>query len=186
MALLGPTPIRDQMNRTYGAVAAVLLVLGVALTGGGLYFSLQEDAALSGGVETNGTVVASGVEPADDGYVPNVTYRYTADGRTYTSRNIYPPTLGVQPGARSWAEDVAAEYEPGDRVNVTYSPSDPGQSYIRERRNPTPIMAFGLGMVVLAFAFLIGVAARQEDRDVVQDEAGQVAQPARDDPDTED
>jgi hypothetical protein len=163
------------MNRTYGVVAAVLLLVGLGLVGGGVVATLEENerAALP---ETNGTVLSSELEAVqgEDAHRPNVTYRYAVDGTTYTSDSVFPPTLEGE-GSRAWASGVVDEYEPGDRVNVTYDPDAPDESYIRERRSPTPVISFGMGMVALAFAFLFGVAALQSGRDVVQDEPWRIA-----------
>jgi len=163
------------MNRTYGVVAAALLLVGLGLVGGGVFATLEENER-SALPETNGTVLSSELEavPGEDAYRPNVTYRYAVDGTTYTSDVVFPPTLEGR-GSREWAEGVLEEYEPGDRVNVTYDPESPGDGYIRERRSPTPVISFGMGLVTLAFAFLFGVAALQSGRDAVQDEPWRIA-----------
>lgn len=158
------------MRRTHGAVAGVLLLIGLALVGWGTYATLQENdrAALP---ETDGTVVSAELEavPGEDAYRPNVTYRYTVEGTTYTDDTVFPESLDGQ-GSREWAEGVVEEYEAGDSVAVTYDPERPERSYIRERRSPTPVISFGMGMVALAFAFVFGVAAFQSGRDPVQSE----------------
>lgn len=165
------------MNRTYGVAAVALLVVGLGLVGWGTLVTLEENERAAA-PETNGTVLSSEVEPVpgEDAYRPNVTYRYAVDGTTHTSNSVYPSSLDGT-GPERWAEGVAEEYEPGDRVNVTYDPESPEESYIRERRSPGPVIAFGMGMVTLAFAFLLGVAALQAERDVVQDEEGMIRPP---------
>lgn len=163
------------MKRTYGVVAAVLLLVGLGLVGGGVFATLEENER-SALPETNGTVLSSELEtvPGEDAYRPNVTYRYAVDGTTYTTDVVFPPTLEGE-GSREWASGVVDEYDPGDRVNVTYDPDSPDDGYIRERRSPTPVISFGMGMVSLAFAFLFGVAALQSGREVVQDEPWRIA-----------
>lgn len=163
------------MRRTHGAIALALLVAGVAMVGWGTAATLEENerAALP---ETEGTVVAAELEsvPGEDAYRPNVTYRYTVGDTTYTDDTVFPPTLEGQ-GSREWAQGVVDEYDPGDSVNVSYDPDDPDRSYIRERRSPTPVISFGMGMVALAFAFVFGVAALQSGRDPVGDEPFRIA-----------
>lgn len=155
------------MNRTYGLVAAGLLVVGIALVAAGVGLTLQEEARVADRAQTNGTVLSSDVEPVagSDEYRPNVTYRYSVAGTTYTRDTVYPPTLEGE-GSREWARSIADEYQPGDSVPVTYDRASPGNAYIRERRSPGPIIGLGFGMVALAFAFLFGVAAWQEERPV--------------------
>jgi len=164
------------MNRAYGLGAALLLVVGLSLSVGGLALTLDEDRRIADGARTNGTVVATGVErvPGEDVYRPNVTYRYTVEGTTYTTDRLFPSTIAGT-GSRDWAREVAGEYDPGDTVTVTYDPDSPEVAYVRERRSPGPIIGFGLGLVSLAFAFVLGVAAFQEDRDFVHDEKWRIA-----------
>jgi hypothetical protein len=153
----------------YGALGVVALLLGVSLFGGGVYFSLQQEEDLSDVEKTEGTVVSTTLEPAEnDGFYPRVTYRYQVGGENYTNDRVFP---GDRRGSsESDAREVINRYRSGDTVEVYYRES-PADSTLRVPRSPVPVFGVGFGFVLSAFGFLLAVAGRQAGRDpIVTDE----------------
>jgi hypothetical protein len=157
------------VNR-YSAIGAVLLVVGLALFVGGTYASLQQEDRLAELHRVNGTVHSTSVEPIDSGFYPNVTYRYAVEGTSYTHDEVFPDR-GRRPMSQADAEEVVNRYAEGDTVTVFVDAEDPTDAALRAPRSPTPIFAFGFGILALAFGFLFAVAGRQRGMDpVVVDE----------------
>jgi hypothetical protein len=86
---------------------------------------------------TPGTVVTSGTETIHQtqqgrevtSYAPVVEFAYQVHGREYRSRQI---TLGARlAGTQSFAEQTAARYPQGSRVEVHYDPADPSNACLR-------------------------------------------------------
>ncbi len=154
-------------------VGSLTLLLGVALVVGGVYFSLSQEASIRDVSQTEGEVLDATVERVEDGYYPNVTYRYEVGGTEYVSSNVFPPA-GQQRGAeRDEAEEVVRGYREGQSVTVYYPADDPAAASLRAPRDPGPVFAVGFGLVISAFGFIVVVAGRQRDRDVplVQDDS---------------
>lgn len=159
------------MNRL--TVAGLLVLLGgVLLTTGGVYFSLAQEAGISDYGQTEGTVVSATVEDVGDGFYPNVTYRYEVGGTAYVSSNVFPPAGERRGAERDEAVEIVRGYRPGQSVTVYYPDGDPAAASLRAPRDPTPVFAFGFGLVTVAVGFVLTVAGRQRDRGVavVQDE----------------
>lgn len=115
------------------------------------------------------------------GWRPVVTYRYTVDGRTYTSDvwRANPPYLLDQ----SRAEEILATYRPGDLVQVLYDPLDPSRATLDPGFVPWLDYVetlFGLAFTVLSLLFgvlmlasltpalRLRVEAEQEERELMR------------------
>jgi len=146
------------------AAGGLLLLVGVLVAGGGVYFSLSQEAGISDVRETNGTVVSATVESVEDGYYPNVTYRYEVDGTEYVSSNVFPPADQRRGAERDDARELVAGYAQGQSVTVYYPPERPADASLRAPRDPGPVFAVGFGLVTAAFGLAVGVAGRQRER----------------------
>lgn len=160
------------MNRLTVA-GIVVLVVGLLLVGGGVYFSLAQEAGIADVRQVQGEVVSATVEPVEDGYYPNVTYRYTVDGQTYVSSNVFPPAGERRGAERDEAAEIVRGYRAGQSVTVYVRPEDPAAASLRAPRDPGPVFAFGFGLVTVFSGFTLFVAGRQRDRgvDFVQDDS---------------
>jgi len=152
------------MNRL-GAAGLALLLVGVLVAGGGVYFSLAQESGLSDVRDTEGTVVSASVEPIEGGYYPNVTYRYGVDGTDYASSNVFPPAGQRRATERDDAREVVAGYAAGQTVTVYYPAGRPADASLRAPRSPGPVFAVGFGLVAAAFGFAVAVAGRQREQD---------------------
>lgn len=118
-----------------GAVAALLLVGGF-LAVMGVVPTVSHHIAVQENQPTEATVQSTdvAVKTDDDGdrsYRPVVTYEYTVDGETYTEDNVFPGGFTRWDGSRAWAQEIADQYQPGDRVTVHYRPGQPDHAYLR-------------------------------------------------------
>jgi hypothetical protein len=114
----------------------VLFAVGLVFNARGLWLR----ASSSGWPTTSGAVIASRVAFSTDqeGYTyryPQVTYRYSVSGTTYTA------TEGSLPGD---PDDVVHEHPPGDPVTVHYNPNRPSEAFLA-----TGLAAVGLGAIIL-------------------------------------
>lgn len=160
------------MNRLTVA-GAVVLVLGVTAVVGGVYFSLAQEAGIADVKQTNGTVVSAAVQPLEDGFYPNVTYRYTVGDTEYVSSNVFAPADQQRGAERDEAVEIVRSYRAGQSVTVYYPDDDPAAASLRAPRDPGPVFAFGFGLVAVFGGFTLFVAGRQRDRGValVQDDS---------------
>lgn len=137
-----------------GAVAA-LLIAGGMLTVFGVVPTVSHNIAVQENEPVEATVQSTdvAVKTDDDGdrsYRPVVTYEYTVDGESYTTDNVFPGGFTRWDDSRAWAERIAGQYSPGDRVTVYYRPGEPGHAYLRNDGWPDVWWAGILAVLVLA------------------------------------
>lgn len=91
-------------------------------------------------------------------YVPRVTFEYTIDGESHTSRNIEPPAEGMDTIDNYSSPNRAREqleYEEGQAVTAYVDPDDPGEAFLeRETHTVRNLGLVGIGGVMTA----LGVA----------------------------
>lgn len=137
-------------NSTIGLVFATLLCFGFVV--GGAYLYVEDARAVNSAEQTEATVISSGVDPASDGYLVEVTYEYTVDGRTYESSNVYPGP-GQTTKSQFEAEDVVEQYPEGETVTAYYNPENPSEAFLIKTRNTLiPLFMIGMGGLT-SFAF---------------------------------
>lgn len=113
-----------------------------------------------------GVVVTSGVEEvklAEHGtrYEPEVTYRYTVDGRTYTGRRWrFGATAAFN---RTQAGRLVARYPVGEAIAVRYDPFRPATSVLEPGVGDKAVFAIALGLG--AVCVVAGVASIVLDLD---------------------
>lgn len=151
-------------------VAAVLMLVGLAITVlplASAYDSIQQANA---GEQTDGTVVSTNIEQgwADDGqertedrndrnkkdrvYYAQVTYNYTVDGQSYTSSTIKVPEQVTEPKGTEFDSEVKArqyldDYQPRETITVYYLLDSPEDSYLE-----TPEFSFVQYLIPVFFA----------------------------------
>lgn len=101
------------------------------------------------------TVACSVDETCRQEYLPVVTYRYSYEGETHTSEQVYP--AGDHAGSEARAEEVAASYSPGDQVTAKVVPGRPETAYLRGRAPPLAGTLFGAFGGLLALAGANGI-----------------------------
>lgn len=154
LAPLLPNPDNALFVTLSGGLGLFLLLFGFAQERQALATQTWPSAA--------GTVVASEVRSFTrwkDGvqstlYTPGITYRYTVNGREYTSDRY---SLGAESawGASRIAEKKVNEYPAGSPVTVYYDPKAPADSVLERRLSRGWLvwaMAFGLLVLALVSA----------------------------------
>jgi type II secretory pathway pseudopilin PulG len=129
----------DESGLSFGQVVLVVVAI-VAVSGSGVtYFLLihQPQQRIAAAEETDATIVSSNVERLErsndrDRFRPNITYRYTVDGQTYTSNNYF---AGDETATFSQptAQERADTFDAGRNVTVHVNPDNPQQAYFLER-----------------------------------------------------
>lgn len=84
---------------------------------------------------------------------PVITYRFEFEGVTRTSRQVTPLDVG---GSKSWAQELAARFHPGDDVEAHVDPEDPETSFLLPIHSWKKSVGFGVaaGMALVAGFFL--------------------------------
>lgn len=144
--------------RTKDAVGAVLFVVGgLAIAGWAGYTIYEERMAIHTAEPVEGTVInssvatVSGTEPGViAGHEADVWYRYSYDGRTYTTDVVFPGGDGSAPLSSERAQRIANRYEAGSTLTVYVSTWDPSWSYLIEDTlgDRTQFFFFGMGLLM--------------------------------------
>ncbi|WP_254840598.1 DUF3592 domain-containing protein [Natronomonas marina] len=127
------------MKRVLGALALIVVSLAAAVALWQLVIAAPSAAAENADTQVEGTVVDTELArgTADCGearsttYSPSVTYRYTYEGTTYRSENLYPgPSEGTAYCDRSEAQAVVDRYPEGSTVTVHIDGDRPDRSFL--------------------------------------------------------
>ncbi len=157
------------MDVSNAATGVVLVLVGVALIGGGYYLGVMQPQQVMDSVEeTDATILSTDMEQAteqDDGetqveFYPRIEYEYSVEGQQQTNDRIYHSSkVNNEPGelegkefdSQSDARDVLQQFPEGESVTVYYYPDDPGRSFLKpveSRWLITGVMGlFGLLMI---------------------------------------
>lgn len=120
---------------------SIFLLVGIALSSGGVYLGVQRVDFLQSAITGNGTVVGFNSKTS------------TSDGKTTTT---YYPQVKYLPNSSSqtitFEHDVGSShpsYRTGDSVVVLYSPEDPNEAIIDEgwMNYFGPILMLGIGVI---------------------------------------
>ena len=160
-----------------------LLVLAVALTGGGGYSYVQQGQAVSDAVTVQATVDSAQVERIKSrrsiDYEPEIEYTYEYQGETYTSEQVFPgPTIRTY-SDRSKAQSVVRSYEPGTTVQAYVRPSAPSNAFLIRERTPWPTRALVIGSVLLGLVVLAGLGEKRPGRHELRPEREVRSPPSR-------
>lgn len=131
-----------------------MLVVGLAITGFGTYDYLNQSEAMSDAVAVDATVTGTEVDSVSQrrggpDYRPVVTYEYTYDGASYTSRNRYPATFEPDYETRSAAEAELQGYERGEPVTAYVNPDAPSEAFLVKETSSGPLKLAGIGGVIV-------------------------------------
>lgn len=132
-------------------VGLLLPFAGVAFTGLGVAVDLMRRATYR---PVPAVVVAADIRARTSrgtaSWAPQVSYRYTVDGRSYTADRFR--TVGPADGwTRAWAEGVVRRYAPGRTVTAYVSPDDASHAFL-DRGLPA-----GLYLALLGTGGIAGV-----------------------------
>lgn len=131
-------------NRTI--VVGLVVLLGVFLMTWGGYTAWEQWHAVETFEPVDAEVVSVRVE--DDGF-PAVTYRYTVEGATYTSNDVFP---GAGRRGGQVAKRSIGTYVEGQTVTAYYDPDDPARSFlVRQPFYTTPLLTLIVGVWVILF-----------------------------------
>lgn len=158
-------------------IGTVLFMVGFVVAGLGVagwmgYSLYEEQEQLRTAVEVEGTVinaslyVPQGTGPGGpDKPDPDVWYRYTYDGRTYTSNSVFPggEIFGGDEGGvdGDWARRIVSRYENRSSITVHVNPDEPDESYLVEstRDDLGQVLFTGIGLLI-AFLGMNGLLKR--------------------------
>ena len=91
-------------------------------------------------------------------YSPEITYKYTVDGKDYTGRKFR--TLGYSSERKIEIEKLISKYPAGSKIKVFYNPSAPGEAAVEKAPAPSKvILIFGTIIICLGL-FIIFVISR--------------------------
>lgn len=149
----------DGPSTLWGAV--LLLLVGLAMTGYGVYDYLDQNEEIREAVTVDATVIEKSVSQTTSGstktgsinYEPNIRYEYDYEGTTYTGGSIYPAeSVNLQYDTREAAQSEISEYEEGATVTAHVLPSNPNDSFLRSQRSYRPLAVAGFGILITLFS----------------------------------
>lgn len=157
----------------------LVILLGVAIAGGGWYLYQDAQQATQNAVEVEGTVVSTGIDEKrvddDDGggsdivYSPVVQYRYTYEGEQYSSSNLCP---GMGSGCdaaqnrdqRSDVKEFLSDYPEGESVTIHVLPEEPSRAFLVNTGSASKSYLFIVGFGGLFGLFgLVALASGVKD-----------------------
>jgi len=147
LSINGPSTLRG---------AVVLLVVGLAATGFGVYDYVQQSAAVEDSVEVDAEIVETGVETSAStsssgtDYRPTVRFEYEYDGTSYTGDSVFPSETTPNYDTESAARSVLEGYEPGGTATAYVDPATPGDAFLKNRTSNAPLLFAGIGLFFVA------------------------------------
>jgi len=135
------------------------ILFGLVFGGIGGSLALTQHRKIVSYLPVEATVISSRVvvrrSSKSTSYAPAVVYRFTAKGRDWQGRDVFP--IG-QSGSRSWAAGVAASYRAGRKTQAYYDPANPVNSFLIRHYSFFPYIFFllGMGFSSAGVAILIG------------------------------
>lgn len=160
--------VTDEWTKRRSPISTALVVAAAcALFDSILYFGFGLDALAHElrrppYTRAQGTVIDVSVVPIHlkyyQGFRPEVRYQFTAGGQIYSGSELCKYTFRQRILDRRSEDAAKAEFHPGDRIDVMYNPTDPGDepyAVVPQERTP-PISLTG---VVGAAAMFVVVAA---------------------------
>jgi hypothetical protein len=143
------------------AITAVFLLVGGGLSWWG-WNILQDARASTTWPTVAGQVIRSEVtESTDaeggDSYSPEVTYTYQVNQLSYENSTIKFGENSYD--SRRRAEEIAAQYPVGERVNVSYDPAAPDRSVLEPGVSGGSYIVLSIGVVFVVISLVILIIA---------------------------
>lgn len=110
---------------------------------------------------TTGEVVESRIHQRESHYYPVVAYRYSVDGRSFTSRTIWLSSDRRRFSSFQEAQAVIVSYPLGSQIDVRYSPANPERAALIIDEISMEIPLAILVALVIAGAYFFFVRRRE-------------------------
>jgi hypothetical protein len=128
----------------------IMFIIGVCVTGFGIYDYTQQSDAIADAVEVDATVTETGVEPvrssaAGGNYKPTVEFTYRYQGESYTGSNVFPSAVTKNYDTQSAAETAIQDYEVGSTTTAYLDPETPDDAFLRDAKSNSPLVFAGVG-----------------------------------------
>ena len=158
-------PMPEKRGMVY-AVIAVLMLAGLLIMVVGAS-RIRVDLEMRLWLQMPGEVVSSEVA-GSRALHPDVTYRYTVDGKEYTgASDLGMPGFGNRTSRLETAEIIVRDYPPGTIITVYYNPDNPSESTLSHtlEYGPSLQIMFGFllylgGVFMLPWCLRLGRARR--------------------------
>jgi hypothetical protein len=165
----GGQPIAKKSGFSRKLAAGILIAAGLAFLGIGILLGLGQLAVVTTWPTVEGRVTKSQVLSQDEGYQPQVEFRYMVQGVEFVTKTV--PATGTS--SYPQAKRVADHFSPGTQHAIRYNPSHPAE--INANAGYTldfflhPIVLAGAGVLILfltqRFVVRIRAPAKKRDRD---------------------
>lgn len=87
-------------------------------------------------------------------YTPKVEFKYTLNGVTYVSSELYPVgSMGVS--VKRFSMRIVNRYKPGTAVMVYVNPDNPTDSFLERKGVTASILAFLIGLLILMSSVML-------------------------------
>jgi hypothetical protein len=151
--------------RKLGPVGTIMVGLILFGFGSVLAFVLERSAMGDGAASENWPSVAGKITlsmagstgPRDSKtYHPEVSYEYTVDGKTFTSKRISFAVAQIQRASQLEIEEYLKQYPEGADVEVHYDPEDPSTSCLETGLQLGTAFLIGVGCMAVGGLVILG------------------------------
>jgi hypothetical protein len=160
-----PFAITPQSRRIAVGFALVFVAGGALFGSFGMVSLTREYRRLATWEPVQATVLGKRVDERYDSegstYRPEVTYRYSVSGRTYTSTRTLPINEGRSGG---WAQRVIAPFSVGGTYTAWYDPANPSDAFIVRAHAIIPPVFSAIGLFVMLGGCATAVSALRQNR----------------------
>jgi hypothetical protein len=106
---------------------------------------------------TDASILSVGIKTGTDSdgrttYAPQVRYQYAIDGQQHESDNVLPINVNF---GRSWAEEIAYRFEPGQSVMAYYNPAKPGEAFLVHEASFFPYLFILVPMIFTCVGLML-------------------------------
>ena len=153
-----PAPYAPTLTspRQTRAALAFLALFGLVFGGIGGTIMMREHRRLTTWLPVEATVLSKSVDRHSDSdgttYSPIVVYRYSVNGRPYTSSGVLPTKESRSGG---WARRIVEEYELNRTYTAWHNPADPAQAFLRRSRSIVAAILTSIGALLVVVAVLV-------------------------------